>query len=317
MIKDLFKIFIKYIMIFVITSLVLFSAMLFYNLLPLFKLKLSDTEIKTYLKVFFAPSFYHSIINSLVISITLFGVSILNYQKKNRVIAFFIPLILSTLIIYFFYNIFNPKKSDLTLSHVDDARLIFSEKTFFEYNGQKLFFDSIGKNKINNIIFINNGKVAVDKEGFLKFEKDRIRFESLNHKIDFMKDSLHEYNAHKRLINYDFFSLFFSMSRIFLYSSSLYSNLFLWFSIAFFILAFTIIAKVKNYPMLSIIYNLILLIVFYYFFNNLFELYHKYASDFFAKQITRELFFSSLFLLAGILIYLIQLAFLKSHHWED
>jgi hypothetical protein len=119
------------------------------------------------------------------------------------------------------------------------------------------------------------------------------------------------------MIKNSFFSIFYNITNNFFYSANIFSNVYLWFSIAFFLLALTVATRIKKYPLLSIFYNLIYILIFYYIFNSLFPLYQQYSKDFFSLQITRDIFFSSVVLFIGLIIYLIQIVFLKAHKWED
>jgi len=294
---------------------------LFYKMLPLFKINLGDKEINNFLKIFIIPAFYHSFFNALFISISLFGVSILNYQKKHRVIAFFIPLILSTAFVFLFFTYAKPDKKNLTEINFNDARLFLTEKSFFEYNGEKIYFDKLERAKAKNLVIEKEGIINFYKEAAFAFTNENIILEVNTagglQKIEFKKETFQEYNTHRGLVKISFFSIFYNITNNFFYGKNIFSNVYLWFSIAFFLLALTIATRIKKYPLLSIFYNLIYILIFYYIFNLIFPLYQKYAKDFFSLQETRDIFFSSAVLFIGLVIYLIQIVFLKAHKWED
>ena len=320
MIKELLKILLKYFIVFLSVLALFLLSMMAFHILPLLKLKLNDDQSRALFKLFLIPSFYHSFYNALIISICLFGVSTLNYQKKYRIIAFFIPLVLSTFLVYLFLNNFNPKQKDLAVSQFDDPRLYFSNKTFFEYNNVKYYFDEVQRARIYNIAEINSGNISFYDYANCYFDKDNIilEFFSLNgiKKVNFLKDFFSG-ESRKSAINKTFYSLIYNITHNFLSSNDINSNIYLWFCISFFLLALTITAKIKNYPLLSIIYSLLFLIFFYYIFDSVIEVYNKFSIDFIRDQNSREMFFSSVVLFFGILIYSVHLLLLKSHHWED
>jgi hypothetical protein len=222
---------------------------LFYKMLPLFKINLGDKEINNFLKIFIIPAFYHSFFNALFISISLFGVSILNYQKKHRVIAFFIPLILSTAFVYLFFTYAKPDKRNLTEIHFNDARLFLTEKSFFDYNGEKLYFDKLERAKAKNLIIEKEGIINFYKEAAFAFSNENIILEintaSGLRKIEFKKETFQEYNTHRGLVKNSFFTIFYNVTDNFFYSKDIFSNVYLWFSIAFFLLSLTIATRIK------------------------------------------------------------------------
>ena len=321
MLKELSKILLKYFIVFLAILAVFLVTMMLFHLLPLFKLKLSDNQTSVLFKIFLIPSFYHSFFNALIISICLFGVTTLSSQKKYRVIAFFIPLVLSTILVYTLLNYFSLRQKDLTVSQIDDPRLFFSDRTFFEYKNGKYYFNDIERNRINNIVVVADGNVYFYDYANVFFDKNIVRLELVSQnivsRVDFSRDSFNQYNINNGLINKTFFSLVYNIASNFISAGNSGSKIYLWFCIAFFLLALTITAKIKNYPLLSIIYNLFFLILFYYIFNNVQYTFYKFSQEIIKRQSDREFFFSSALLFFGILIYLVHLLLLKSHNWED
>jgi hypothetical protein len=257
----------------------------------------------------------------LIISICLFGVTTLNAQKKYRIIAFFIPLILSTILVSAFLSYFSPRQKDLVVSQIDDPRLFFSNKTFFDYKNEKYYFNDVQGNRINNIVVVANGNVYFYDYANVAFDKDNVRLELISQagsaRVNISRDFFNDYSIRNSLINKTFFSLVYNIASNFLSAGDPNSKIYLWFSVSFFLLALTITAKIKNYPLLSIIYNLFFLILFYYIFNIMLDTFNKFSQEIIKRPSEREFFFSSALLFLGILIYLIHLLLLKSHNWED
>ncbi len=320
--KELIKSYIKYLIILFFLFIFFFISILFFQIIPLIKISSPGFQLNNLINIFYIPTFYHSFFNSLIISIFLYGVAIFNYQKKLRILAFLLPIItVFSLALFVFIN-YNPKPEQLSYNRIDDARIYFTEKVFFKYNEYTFYFDQIEKDRISKAIMINKSNISFHNNCPLVFSEDKIiiRFLFQNGKIEireFERDKLRENNLYTGAnINNDFTQLFNTFTYKLLYSKNFYYNAFLIFCIVFFIITFTSFIKINNYPLLSIIFNILILLLFYYLFVTFFDKFNKILLEKFPNSSYKDIYLSIIILIIGFILRIINRLFKKSHEWE-
>ncbi len=320
--KSLFKAFLKYLLILLPLFVFFFLSIIIFYLLPIFKISIKENQLKYFIQSLSVPSFYHALYNSLIISVFLFGIIIFNYQKKYRFLAFFIPIIISSIIVFFVLYIFKPSYEQLNFNRIENAKVYFTPKAFFEHNGKKFYFESIEKNKIKNAIMINNNSVTFHHDCDVIFLEDRI-FVNLSlangkiKKIEFLSKQLNDYNIYDSIVSDTFFRSINNLTYKFIHSKYILANILLWIAIAFLIISFTTLIRIIHYPFLSIVYNFLFFILFYLFFNQLFDTYYKFFSDILTITLIRDLFLSIVLIILSIILQAIRIVFIKNQIWGN
>lgn len=320
--KDIIKVYSKYLVLVISVFLVFFFATIIYNSIPFFKVTLDTKEAQSLIKLIIPPAFYHSLFNGLIISLFLYGVTALNFHHKNKFINFLLPILTSSLIVFFVFFYLNPSNKSMDFIRLNDARLYSPQKTFIEHNGSKYYFDTVNKNEINNIILIEDKNVSFFKKGSTQFTDDKIIIEIKEKKstikiIELPKSQLDSFDLQGNIFNKSFFTLLNNASYKFLFSKDIYAKMLFWFSMAIFILTITSIFKVKNNPILSLIFNLLFIILFYYGFNFIFDFYNKISKEVFSSQIIKDTFLGMLIIIISFFLHLFNFIFFKTHESEE
>lgn len=309
--------FFKIVLMFVTIFLVFFISILSVKLLPV---SYALIDAKNIIKISWSiikPSFFHSFFNSLIVSLFIFDLIIYNKLTKYRAIVFAIPLLLSTILVFLVIYFLKPDVKKLSFYKSDDARLYFVKKSFFEYSNKIIFFTEVSKDKANDIIILDDKNLSLVKEGKFEFLEDQIRLQYLTEgkkeEIVFDRQELREYKESFKLNRSRILRYIETISYKFIYSDNIYINLFLWFSVAFFILSFTILIKFKKFPFLTFTYNILFLILFYYGFDFLFDLYNRIFLNFLSKSLIRDIFLSLFILFCSLILQSIRIVFFKIH----
>lgn len=320
--KNIISICFKYLLILIILFTIFFLSNLIFHIVPLLKIVVNKQQLNNLIKEFAIPSFFHSFFNSLIISIFLYGVMIFNYQKRLRFLAFFIPVIFVTLLTFFILSKFKPTYSDLTYNRINDARIYFTEKNFIKENGYIFYFNRIEKNKINKTIMINGDNISFYDNCNITFMENKIQLKletpGLPLKtIEFNRDKFRNYNLSRRSISSDNYkNLFNSLSYKLLYSKNINYNTFLMFSIVFLILSFSSAIKIRNYPLLSLMFNIFIMVILYNLFITYFDKFNKMISDKFANITNGSIMICIIFLITGIFFQIFYIIFKKSHELD-
>ena len=320
--KNLINIFFKYLLILIILFTFFFISNLIFHVVPLLKIVSGRQQLNNIIIEFAVPSFYHSFFNSLIISIFLYGVMVFNYQKTLRILAFFIPIIIVTFLTFFILSKYKPTYNDLNFNRINDARIYFTEKNFIKENNYIFYFNKIEKNKINKTIMINGNNISFYDNCNIIFYDDKIHLNLQSPSqqtkiIEFSRDKFKSYNLSKRSIENDnYINLFNNLSYKLLYSQNISYNTFLIFSIAFLILSFSSVIKISNYPLLSLFFNILIMIFFYNIFIRYFDKFNKLINDTFSSTSQENILICFILLIAGIFFQIINFLFKKSHEWE-
>lgn len=321
--KNLIKICFKYFLILISLFTFLFLSSLIFHIVPLLKTTSNKYQLNNLISIFALPSFYHSFFNTLIISIFLYGVTIFNYQKKLRIIFFYLPLITATTLTFIILSVYNPNHNDLTYNRINDARIYFLEKIFHKENESVFYFDQIEKDKINKVIMINKNNISFHNNCNVIFLIDKIQLQLRfpNGKLEikeFNRNNLINYNIFKgSKINNNFLYLFNNFSNKLLYSQNINYIMLLLFCIAFFILSFTSTIKISNYPLLSLMFNIFFMIIFYYLFISFFDKYNKIFTEKFSTTSYKNIIISLIILIIGIVFQILNIFFKKTHEWEN
>ncbi|MBN2544904.1 MAG: hypothetical protein JXB50_03840 [Spirochaetes bacterium] len=316
MIKNIFIIILKYLLIFIALFIILFALVFIIKIFSVLFIISGYHKITNVFWSIAIPAFYHTFFNSLIISIFVFDLMIYNNLRRNRFIAFFIPLIISSIFIYLVLFYLKPSYQDLNFNKVNDARLYFQKKVFFEYKDKKFFFNDIYQDNIKKIIILDDRKLNIVQSADVNFFEDQVTVNYIDNNnnarsIYFDKDQLGEYKSFSKFNRFNLLNLFESISYKFIFSSNIYINLFLWLSASFFLLSFTLIFKFKNYKFLTFIYNIIFLLFFYYGFIFIFDLYNKLFLNILSRSVLRDIFLALFLLFCSLILQSIRIVFLK------
>jgi hypothetical protein len=315
--KEMLKNFFKYLFILALLFVLIFVSSLIFHMAPL--IKTSEHTANKFINLIgplTVPCFYFSLYNSLVISIFLFGILIFNYQKKYKVIAFLLPIIISSLIIFSILLFLKPSYKQLNVNDIDDARIYFTSKVFFENNKNKYYFNEVNSKSVNNAIIIDDKNINFYPNLNITFLEDEIILiipnKESSEKISFPRQQLFNYKIQHSRLTTNFFKSFDNIAPRMLEQKTILLNLFLWFSFAFLIMSFTNFFKIISYPFLSLIINLFSLLLFYLFFNLFFDMYHKIFMDLIKSNAVRDLFLSIVIFISGLIFQGMHLIFSKS-----
>jgi len=124
----------KFIMVFFVVFLLFFPIIFILYIFPFLKIKTDFILFSNLLKVVFIPAYFNSLFNSLIVSTFLYGIFVLNYLGKYRFRSVVLATLLSIFFVFVSLLIFNPDYESMEQVSIDDARLFFNEKVFFEYN---------------------------------------------------------------------------------------------------------------------------------------------------------------------------------------
>src|SRR4030042_4566934 len=113
MLKNIFIILLKYLLIFIALFILLFILVFVIKIFSILFIFTGQNKITNIFWSISIPAFYHTFFNSLIISIFVFDLMIYNNLRRNRFIAFFIPLILSTILMYLVLFYLKPTYRDL------------------------------------------------------------------------------------------------------------------------------------------------------------------------------------------------------------
>jgi len=160
LIKDIFvnivKASLKYFFIFLLLFVVVFFTIFMFNFFPFVKIGLKNLLIKDILNLLLFPTFCIGFYTALVFSFFIYSILVINYQKKLRIIYYIIPLIIGGGFVFLLTFFLKPKTEDVSFKNIDDARVYFTEKTFFDYKDkipekiEKVTFENIIVSKIEN-----------------------------------------------------------------------------------------------------------------------------------------------------------------------
>ncbi len=326
--KNFLKILLKYLFILIFLLLLIFLSVFFYNFLPLLKIYSNWNELKNIIKALIIPVFFHSFYNSLILSIILYNVVLLNHENKNRILKFFIPILITCILVFTVQYYLKPSTDKLTIIKKNDARLLFTPDVFIEHNNKKYLFKSIKKNKIETVIQIkSNNSLNKTDANFSIYHDVNVIFSGNKTYLELINNgkSKKEEFTHQELKSYDILNstisenavkyLSFMTSR-FLFSKNIYINTLLWFCTSFLLLSMTQLIRLINYPFLSLIYNFLLVIVIYILFYYLFDIYFKIIQDIIPPLMNRELFLCLIILSVGTIVQIIRIIFFRPHELE-
>ena len=315
---EILKTFIKYILILIFSFILLFFSILLFRVFPFIKLYSGNSgNFYNLISTFFVHCFYYSFYNSLIISIFIFGVLILNYLKKFKYITFFIPLIITSVLVFTVIFIFKPNPKVLSFNRINDARIYFTQKNFISYNGSKYYFEGIEKDKIKNVIIIRNKNSYFYNDVKVRFLEDSLILQIGKEEISFIRSEFVNYRMQKIKFIDDFFIKFYNLPSRLMEQKNLTINILLWFSLAFFLLAFTILIKIIQYPLLSLIINFIFFFCFYFFFNFAFDVYQKIFMDLNVKIYLRDSILAVIFIILGVMFLSVNFIFINSKTDKD
>jgi hypothetical protein len=389
--KIILNAFLKFFIILLISFSIFFFAFILFNYMPFLKISGDKTVFKDIINAIVTPSFYHALFNSLIMSIFIYGIFILNYEKQSMFFSFLMPVIFTTLLVFSVYYFFKPVQKNLNYYDIEDARLFFSEKSFFFYDEKipeefsknifentvlkktfdnadrklleknyyldykkdiyklkdeiflpetdriltvlykigffeeiKLYFDKVEKKSVTNAIIIKGGKIDFYKILYVDFIEDRVFISSSaetgkNVRYEFYKNDLAQYLNINSIVNTMFFSNVTAISYKFLDYKNIFKKTLLWFAISFLFLAFSIIIFIGKYPLISMIFKFIFLILFYAYFTYLFDVFGKSTDKLLSADLAMMkdwIFISAIFVL-GLILLLLRLLFFKKNSWHN
>lgn len=320
--KELIKSYLKYLIILISLFSFLFISIIFFQIIPLLKITSIKFQLNNLINIFSIPAFYHSFFNALILSIFFYGIIVFNYQKKLKVLASLLPIITVISLALFVFTKYNPDQKQLSYNRIEDARVYFPEKVFFKYNGHTYYFDQIEKNSINKAVVIDKSIISFHNECPVIFSENKlkIRFQNQSGNIksrEFECGKLKENSLFTgTYINNDLVQLFDNFSYKILYDKNIYYNTFLIFCICFFIISFTSLIKINNYPLLSIIYNILIMLLFYYLFVTSFDKYNNLFLTKFSENSYKNIYLSIIILIIGFIMQILNRLFKKTHEWE-
>jgi hypothetical protein len=385
--KIILNTFLKFILIIVFSFLIFFCAFILFNFLPFLKVSGDKIVIKDILSSIVIPSFYHSLFNSFIISVFIYGIFVLNYEKKFISLSFIIPVLFTSLCLFLIIFYFKPVPKNLQYYDIEDARIFFSEKSFFNYEEKippvfdkrdfennimknindkndrklmeknyyfdykkdkyilkdgllfdkdrlltifyktgyyeeiKLYFDRVLKNYVSNAIIITGGKINFYDRLNIDFIEDRIFISAPGGttRYEFMKNGLGEYLNYDSLTSRLFFSNVTDISYKFLYYKNIFKKVLLWLAISFLILSFCIIIFISRYPLISMIFKFIFLVLFYTYFGFLFDVFIKNSDSILPANLVsmKDWIFISLIFISGLILLLLRLVFFRKNSWEN
>jgi hypothetical protein len=385
--KEILYSLLKYILILILSFVFLFGIFFVINVLPFFKIKDGVLGIDYILKLILLPTFFNSIYNSMILSIFVFVIFVINYQARFKFLSSLIPLIITSGIVFCIIFFYKPGYSDLFYENINDARLYLSEKSFFDYKEeipvtfdklefetkillkikdksdekvladnyyydykkskyflkkdfaelsykkiqdifynsgyfekQKLYFEKVGKNNVENIIYFKNDKTYFYKQMNVSFIEDRIFLTNpeTNERFEFIKNNITEKDSINILIDKWIFGNFVSITHKFLEYKNIVQNVIFWAAVAFFIISFCMVIFYKSYPYISMIVKLFFLLLFYIFFVLIFDIYDKNFSLVVPANllVIKNYFFSAVLIIFAGILQLVRLLFFKSNTWE-
>jgi hypothetical protein len=228
--KEILKIFFKYLIILILLFILIFLSVMIFHLSPLIRISvISNNNFINLIKQLLVPCFYFSLYNSLIISIFLFGVLILNYQKQHRFFTFLIPLVISCLIIFSILFFLKPNYRQLNFNNINDARVFLTSKTFFENIKNKYYFNIVNKDSVDNAIIIDDKNIKLYKNLNITFLDDMMLLNIPNNestgKIPFPKQQLFHYYVQQSVFTEIFFKNFDSIPHRLLEQKNILLNL--------------------------------------------------------------------------------------------
>ncbi|OHD12244.1 MAG: hypothetical protein A2086_03500 [Spirochaetes bacterium GWD1_27_9] len=386
MIKEILVSLFKYLLILLLLFVFFFFIIFIFNVFQFIKIDDTKDIFNDIFTFIFIPTFLHSTYNSFILSIFIYGILVLNYQKKFEVFSFFIPIIITTFFIFIILFLFKPNQNNAFFNNIDDARIFFTERSFFDYQDnipkefeksffenniekkiedqkmknilknfytfdyktdkyillenifdkdkknllnifynigflkkRKFYFDVIEKDNLKNVILIEDKQVKTYSNFKIKYIVDKIIIElpDTKEKIEFPKEILREFSIYDNKITKTLFDSFINMTFKFLKYNKFWENLLLWFAVSFFIISFSTLILIKNYPFVSMSIKFLFLLVFYVSFGYIFDIYN---ANFYllGKQLLflRSIALSSIIIIIALILFAVKVVFLKANNWE-
>ncbi len=125
---------IRFVSIFFIIFAISFFTVFLFHFSPILKIGFGDFGFKDVIKLLVFPSLCVGIYNSLILSYFTYGIIFINFQKKFRIVYYFIPIALSVVVVFPVHFFLNPDAEKISFTNIDDARVYFNEKSFFDYS---------------------------------------------------------------------------------------------------------------------------------------------------------------------------------------
>lgn len=128
------KITIKFILLTFITFLGIFFYLFFTNLLPVMSCTSSVSILNSVSRSILVPSFCIALLNSMMISLFIYGFMIVDHEHSYRFSVKLIPFFLCLFVFILFFSFVKPSVAYSTVGSREDARLYVSQNVFFQYN---------------------------------------------------------------------------------------------------------------------------------------------------------------------------------------
>jgi hypothetical protein len=245
----------------------------------------------------------------------------LNYIHKNRALSFFLPIIVSTFIVFLILFFLKPRQKDFSFYSVNNGKIYFTEKTFLKVDDKILYLDNIQSRSINDAIFINNSQIHFMKYCPLNFYEDKIiltlQKENMESNIILNKSSLFETNKQQSIVHNTLFQWLQKTPFRFFKDYDWKTNLLLWFSVAFLVNTLTTLIRISSYPFLSAIYNTTILFLFYGAFNYTIDFHHDIINSLTQNTLPQKIIYPVVLLCIGVIFHFIRMIFFKTHVWES
>lgn len=171
----------KFIFIFIIFFVLVFFIVFLYNFFPFVKIGIKNIDIKSILDLLLFPSFFVTFYTVVVLSLFVYAILVINYQKKKRIIYYIMPLIYSAIFTLFLISFLDPNTQNTSFNSINDARVYFTEKTFFDYKDKipvKIDKSDFEKNIISKLDD-NNEKIFISKRFIFNY-KDNFYYADRN-----------------------------------------------------------------------------------------------------------------------------------------
>lgn len=185
--KNILFSFLKFILIQIIMFTTIFSVLVMFNVFPMMKINSGQLDVQLFMRTLFFPCFFHSFFNSLIISIFLYGILILNFEKKYRIFIFLIPLAVSGILCFLVVYFLNPGPEKINFQVYNDARVFFTEKSFLTIKDSLPLIitkDDFRKIKKTNVSDNKNDLQIIENNYLFNSKKDDYELQKTNDKTN-------------------------------------------------------------------------------------------------------------------------------------
>ena len=296
---------IKYFLFFIVIFVAVFLSILSYNIFPF--IQSDQATLFQGLSLILFQVFLSSMIISIVFSASIYSFVVIAATAGGRYLIFFIPAIIS-LIILIPINIFlKPDISDTIINAPADSKYLFPLRSFFDYNEDiRIYINGVDDNNFTGLIIIKNQTGNYySRIGYRKLE-DRILISPIINgeqaTLDFVIDGS-QGNSVDFLKEYRYLI---EVIRGFLISFLIYDDIlpFICYlsAVIVFISSFLSVFRFDYFPLLRIALSFLLLFSFIYIIF-IWSEYHSLIIDtIFKNSIIGDYFVSiTLFVIAGAL----------------